>query len=180
MDMHIDLEGFREIQALLERAPDLTLQALHRATVKATHFLEGQVKERTPTGDLGALRESIFSETRISNGLGVTPVGVIGVVGTPLNYAIPVELGTRPHFPWDKERNELPRSLVDWVHAKLGKTGKEAEETAWLVARAISKRGTKGAFMFTETIRRHGDDVRGIYREAIRDVVQQLASGSAR
>jgi hypothetical protein len=33
---------------------------------------------------------------------------VIGVVGSPLAYALPVEIGTRPHFP-------PVAAILDWV-----------------------------------------------------------------
>jgi hypothetical protein len=50
-------------------------------------------------------------------------------------------MGTSPHFP--------PIAPIQfWVEKKLGIVGKQAKSVAFLIARAISKRGTQGAHMF--------------------------------
>jgi hypothetical protein len=57
---------------------------------------------------------------------------------------VPVELGTRPHFP-------PVDALMDWVKVKLGiSSPTEARRVAFLVARKIAARGTQGAFMFRD------------------------------
>jgi hypothetical protein len=53
------------------------------------------------------------------------------------DYGIHVEEGTSPHFP-------NPSTLVPWVKRVLGVAGDaDARATAFRVARAISKRGTR-------------------------------------
>lgn len=57
-------------------------------------------------------------------------------VSEGMNYGRAVEEGTGPHFP-------NPDALRPWVERVLGVRGKEADNTAWLIARAISRRGTR-------------------------------------
>lgn len=57
-------------------------------------------------------------------------------VSEGMNYGRAVEEGTRPHFP-------NPDALRPWVERVLGVSGKEADDKAWMIARAISKRGTR-------------------------------------
>lgn len=162
-----------ESQRLLEeawaRAPQKVERELRAFMERATLRLEAESKDRTPT-DRGTLRGSIFSEVKtFSDGLGVE-----GIVGTSLNYALPVELGARPHW--------VPlEPLVDWVKrkglaaltpfvrgtplAKRKKLAVRREAAVMRVARAIrfsiARRGTSafqrarhgksGAEMFLET-----------------------------
>ena len=63
---------------------------------------------------------------------------------SPAIYGESVEAGTKPHFP-------PVAPIRHWVERKLGITGKEAGSVAFLIARAISKRGTKGAGMFEKS-----------------------------
>lgn len=53
-----------------------------------------------------------------------------------VNYAPYVEGGTRPHFP-------PAANLQPWVERVLGLSGAEARHKAFLIARAISRRGTR-------------------------------------
>lgn len=133
----ITLVGGERLEQAFARAPGIVREELHRFVLGATQHLEAEVKDRTPQGAHGLLAQSINSE------VGNLADGVLGVVGSPLPYAIPVELGTKPHFP-------PVQALKDWVRFKLGKTGTEVRRVAYLVARKIAKRGTKGHFMFLD------------------------------
>jgi hypothetical protein len=128
-----ELTGADELAAAWDKAPQIAREELTRFMEGATTHLEGEIKERTP-GAHGTLKASFTgSVEQLSD-------GVLGVVGSPLNYAIPVELGTRPHFP-------PVDAIQDWVQVKLGITGPEARGVAFAIARKIAKRGTQGAFM---------------------------------
>lgn len=132
----ITLDDARVRQAFA-RAPGIVREELSRFVAGATQHLEAEVKDRTPQGAHGLLAQSINSEVR------ALADGVLGVVGTPLPYAIPVELGTKPHMP-------PVLALEDWVRAKLGARGAEVHRVAYAVARKIAKHGTKGHFMFRD------------------------------
>jgi hypothetical protein len=123
---------------LLAKAPKIVLKELVPAMTEASALLEREAKERTPTSGMGTLRDSI----------GAIPVTISGhrVAGgaeTSLSYAIPVELGSAPHWA-----PLLP--LVDWVERKLAKRGTEARQIARMIQLKIAKKGTKGAFMFRD------------------------------
>jgi hypothetical protein len=57
-------------------------------------------------------------------------------VSEGMNYGRAVEEGTRPHMPNSE-------NLIPWVERVLGVRGKEARRKAFLIARAISRRGTR-------------------------------------
>lgn len=95
---------------------------------------EAEIVKYTPV-DQGILRGSVVGRV-----VDLWP-RVQGVLGSPLTYAAPVEFGSRPHWP--------PRAPIQaWVHRKIGLAGKEMIRVAFLIARAISRRGTRGYHMF--------------------------------
>lgn len=81
--------------ALLTGDPAATLDAnIEAAVTEATHFLEAQIKMRTPHRT-GNLSKSIQAEDIQGKG---TPV-VKGIVATSQSYALPVETGTGIYGP---------------------------------------------------------------------------------
>jgi hypothetical protein len=87
-------------------------------------------------------------------------------------YAAYVETGTAPHFP--------PSSaLVFWVKKKLGvQNDKEAKSVAFLVARAISRRGTGGAHMFDATLEQLGGEAPAILEAEVAKAVAAAGFGA--
>lgn len=158
LEVHLDIQGSAEIARAFELAPEIVLEELERATWESELLLEREVKERTPVGvgGGGGLKGSIAAREprRLAD-------GVIGVVGTPLNYAVPVELGTKPHFPPVKP-------LAEWAVRKLGVDPSEARSVGFLIARKISRKGTKGAHMFEEGFKANRRQVVQFF-EAARD-----------
>lgn len=154
----IEFDGFDELAALWARAPQIAREVMVEAMWAAEQVIEQAVKERTPIGAYENLRGSIAGLVPEVNG-----DAVLGVVGTPANYAVPVELGTKPHFP-------PVMALVDWVVAKLGVPEKEAKGVAFLVARKISVSGTKGAHMFRDGMLDSQDKVQAIFERG-RDLI---------
>jgi hypothetical protein len=111
---------------------------LAAAVTEGSALLEREAKERTPTSGAGTLRDSIGA-------LPVTIGGgqVLGGIATSLPYAVPVELGSKPHW--------APiEPLVDWVMRRFAKAGDEARRIARNVQLKIAKKGTKGQFMFRD------------------------------
>jgi hypothetical protein len=117
--------------------PELLRQAVRGALEESGAFVEAQVRQRTPQGVGGSasgLRASIFSEVRDSP--------LQAVIGSNLPYALPVEFGSRPHFP-------PVQALIPWVQKFISlKNGETAEGVAFLIARAIARRGTPPREMF--------------------------------
>lgn len=157
--------GFTELIAAFGYAPELATDELMTAMIEADALLEREIKELTPEGasggGAGGLKGSIHSEESVGMD------GVIGVVGTSMNYALPVELGTRPHFP-------PIAPLVDWVIAKLGVREQEAHGVAFAIARKISVSGTPAAGMFHRGLAANEQQVFSIFEAAGERFVQRL------
>ncbi len=125
-------------------------------------FLEGKIKPLTPEG-AGPIhiRDTMFGK--------VTQMGesIQGIFGTPAIYGEPLEFGTKPHFPpIDPIRH--------WVERKLGVSGKEARSTAFLIARAISRRGTAGAHMFEKGYDISESAIIGILEQIPEDIIRRI------
>lgn len=144
--LEIDASSAAQLARAWAHAPELFDRELKPAVLEAELYLQREIVERTPVGASGGsgLRASfIAADPRIEGGV------VIGEVGTPLAYAEPVELGTRPHMP-------PVQPLIDWARVKLGVTGDEARGVGFAVARKIAAEGTEGAFMVRRTFDEHG------------------------
>lgn len=164
----VEITGMAELQAAWAKAPDIVRQELMGAMWQAELVLEAGVQEFTPEGAYRNLKPSIAAQTPQ-----VSADAIIGVVGTSAAYAVPVELGTKPHFP-------PITPLIDWVIAKLGVPEKEAKGVAFLVARKIARRGTKGAAMFQKGFDRYEHKVQQAFVDARRRIRDRLAtSGGA-
>lgn len=152
------------------QAPTIVRQELVAAMTEADALIEREVKERTPTGASGGgasgLKGSIFGEETV--GLD----NVIGLVGTAMSYATPVELGSKPHFP-------PIEPLIDWVVSKFGVNEQEARGIAFLVARKIARKGTKGAHMFQKAFDANEAQVNSMFVRAVARIAERCARGSA-
>ncbi|GAB4184224.1 MAG: hypothetical protein OHK0024_24380 [Thalassobaculales bacterium] len=136
--LDLDMDG---LTRALDLAPAILAQELARWATEGTLFVQREIVERTPRG-VGAgagLAGSIQAEP-----VQVLGDQVVGVVGTSLSYALPVELGSRPHFP-------PPQALETWVAEKFNLRGpEEIQATALAVARKIAHRGTPARHMFRD------------------------------
>ena len=86
-------------------------------------------------------------------------------------YSAPVDLGTRPHFPPSE-------ALLLWVQRKLHiGDEKQARQIAFLIARKISKSGTKGVQMFERAFPQLEQQAPGILELEIAKAVQAAGFG---
>lgn len=110
-------------------------------------------QQHAPVGATGALKQGIVAELHQD----IDAMHEILTETPPADaYAAYVEKGTKPHFP-------PIRALVPWVKKKLGvQNDKEARCVAFMVAHAISLRGTEGAFMFDATLQQLGQEAPAI------------------
>jgi len=137
----------RDINPVLRRMrvfPKNVQKTFTRAMRRAVLLLESEASKRTPVGvgdsPTGHLRVSIFSEIRGSQ------MQIRGTVGSPSDYGLAVELGSRPHWP-------PPGVLVRWAQLKFGISAKQAVRVDFLLRRAISRRGTPAVKMFGRAFR---------------------------
>ena len=98
---------------------------------RSAQFLRGEIVKRTPV-DTGRLRSSMA--------VALQDEGLTAIVGSNVQYAPHVEFGTRPHWP-------PLAAMQPWASRHGFGTGKKG---AFLVARAISRKGTRARRMFQQ------------------------------
>jgi len=146
--------------------PERYAQEVPAAMLQAGLLLEREVKELTPVGVYGGagLRGSIAAMPPQMNGDTTT-----GGVSTACPYALPVELGSKPHFP-------PVQPLADWVRAKLGMSDPGmARQIAFCIARKISKHGTKGVHMFQQALDATQEQIAAMFNAAIERALEGAA-----
>src|SRR5512135_1298247 len=104
-----------------QMARDVTGEPMIEAMRDSTLVVTRSARQNAPV-DIGRLRASIVPEVRQRDRI------VVGIVGSNVVYAPYQEFGTRPHWP--------PLAALEVWARRHGLT-------AFLVARAISRRGTK-------------------------------------
>lgn len=181
--IRFDLRGMEVVQKAYAVAPEVVREEVLRFLNGVTAHLTAEVVDRTPT-TFGDLRRSIHGSIE------QTPLGWVGIVGTPLDYAPPVELGSKPHFVGAKGID----ALTDWVKQKIPvgqavsvKTGRPmksksadtaARGIAFAIAQKIARHGTQGAFMFKKTFEANQAAVQAQFSLAVARIVQRIG-GSA-
>lgn len=106
----------------------------------------------------GRLRASITPE--------VTSQGEVikGVVGSNVTYAPYVEFDTRPHWPYQRGIPMEDQPIVLWA--------KRHHANAFLVARAISKRGTIGKHFLEKAFTANKDKIEKRIGQAVEAIVK--------
>ena len=148
----------------MAKAPAAVKDELRTFVETVLPHLQREVVERTPTSQ-GTLRASVGFEVRELPGLGIE-----GRVGSSLGYAVPVELGTRPHFV-GKDGID---ALEIWARQRLGVRGKEARSAAFAIAAKISRVGTEGAFMFRDTFEANQGAIQAGLSRAVERIAQRI------
>jgi hypothetical protein len=155
-----------------DRAKDFEAQlqvAGSRAMRNAVLYLEGEVAKRTPVGVSGQLRQGIRGVVRNPT------LGVVGATGPGAVYADIREFGRRPG------KMPPPAALENWIRltdrgrvflksiaAKYNLPPQRAlKVAAFLKARAIGRRGYKGAFMFQKAEKAASNKVIAIYQKTM-------------
>lgn len=122
MTIDIEVKGLKELQRKTEQmASDLHGAPILDAMRDSVLIIQRGAKQNAPV-DTGRLRASITPNVTTSGD------DIEGVVGSNVVYAPYMEFGTRPHFP--------PIGAMEPWASRHGTVG-------FLVARAISKHGTK-------------------------------------
>lgn len=165
MQISIDVDSAMVISRAFLAAPVVVMHELETAMLSSLLYLEGQTAERTPV-NLGTLRRSYTSEvSQFSD-------AVFGKMSSPLPYALPVEMGTKPHYP-------PLEPLINWVEAKLGLYGDEAERAARGIQRKIGRFGTPGYGMAHFALLDGQATIAAEFAEAAGRITARLAGGDA-
>lgn len=120
----------------LGHGPKIADEELRAAMNASVLQVKGAILPLVPVNQ-GMLRQGV--QTSITG----DAFDLRGRIFDPITYALPVEEGTKPHFP--------PLApLMRWAQLKLGVSEKDSRSVAFLVARAISRRGTKAVRFFAQ------------------------------
>tara|TARA_R110000824_G_scaffold118575_2_gene270880 strand:- start:435 stop:953 length:519 start_codon:yes stop_codon:yes gene_type:complete len=166
MQLDIEVRPDIDLEAAFKMAPEIVVEELTITTYEAELLVQREVQDLTPVGvgAGGGLRGSIGAQEPIVNG-----IDVVGRVSTAAAHAVPVELGTRPHFP-------PVEPLIDWVVAKLGIAAPEAAGVAWRIALKISRKGTEGAHMFERGLDATRGQVLRMYEQCMIRIGRRLGA----
>jgi len=151
-ELRLELKGLREEQARMTQiVADLHGEPMLEGMRNATLLVTRDAKRFAPV-DTGRLRASIIPEVRVSG-----PTQIQGVVGSNVEYAPFVELGTKPHWP--------PVGALE-VWARRHGT------SAFLVARAISRRGTKAVKYLERAFDQNISRIVGYIDAAVKSIIR--------
>lgn len=152
----LDADALITISDAFLLAPTIVRAELRGFLTRVVAHLQAEVVERTPKAH-GHLQRSIIGDVVDLPGLAIE-----GVVGTSLAYALPVEIGTGPHWApieplrdWVKAKANLEGTYFDGVTGKRPRNeagrnarDKAVERIARRVQIAIARRGTLAVGMF--------------------------------
>lgn len=144
-----------------ETAPEVVQSILTARLTEAQLLLQREVMERTPAAS-SILKSSIQAPATVQ-----TANRLEASIGTALSYAVPVELGSKPHMP-------PIAPLETWVRQKLGIKSDEAEGVARRIAWKIKRHGTKGNFMFRDALEANRGQIQRILEHAAQDVAKAM------
>lgn len=142
--MEFSLQGEKELQRAIKRAGDRVEDLLASGLFREAEGIMAKSKPEVPV-DQGVLRASGF--VRKPKRAGVRTSVDLGYGGAAKSYALFVHEGTgpaagrSPYFP-------PPEALKGWARRTLGD-----ESLAFIVARAIGQRGTKGVKFLERPLR---------------------------
>jgi HK97 gp10 family phage protein len=152
LEVELNVRDLQKAQAKMEQmAEDVTGTPMVNAVRDAVLIIQRSAKQNAPV-DTGRLRSSIVPEIRARER------SVTGIVGSNVMYAPYVEFGTRPHWP--------PRSALE-VWARRHGT------TAYLVARAISRRGTKAVRFLQRAVEDNERRIHQVFERAGRRILEK-------
>lgn len=165
-EYEVHTEELDAAAAALQRYPQIARDVLTTSMSRAVMQVSSEVKRRTPVY-MGRLVGSIGGRVEAFGG-GISPLGgeIRGIVDTPVDYALPVEVGRRPGSwpPIDK--------IARWCHLVLGEEG-----AAGAVAAKIFHQGTEPRAMFARGWVASKPWVKNEFKRALREIVQRLARG---
>lgn len=164
MEIRVDVANAEAISRAFLQAPAMVLDELELTMENVTLYLMREAQENTPTA-AGTLRSGWTTQVDVIAQLDT----VFGRVTNPLPYALPVELGTKPHFP-------PIAPLLNWVEQKLNLYGDEAEGAALGIQRKIGRYGTPGMGMAHYALRDGRSTIAAEFEECAQRITARLAA----
>lgn len=163
MNVHFDLSEIETFIKDLQGIPAVVAQENEAAMVKSLAVAHGEIAGGTPV-NIGNLRGSEVTSIRGE------PINLTGNVYTDAVYGWPVEEGRTPGKP------PPPVDAIEyWVRRKLGIPDTESRQVAYIIARSIGRKGTKGYQMFSQGLERATPDIVQIYTNAVDSIVLAMS-----
>lgn len=162
MNLGIDIQSAETISRAFTAFPSMVVREMETAMGSALGYLQHEVADLGPK-NAGLLAQNWSPTVQSSDAM------VVGVLRNSLSYAIPVELGTKPHFP-------PVDAIQNWVEVKLHLYGAEAEEAARSIAWKIAHYGTKGHFMAHRALADGKETIADEFRAAAARIVTNMAA----
>lgn len=148
----IRIKGLNELKSALANYPRITAPHIQMAITRSLLRVERLGKQLAPI-DTGRLRNSFTTD--------IKPLR--GELEPRVNYAVAIHEGTRPHWP-----NWRPGSpLADW--------SRRHGIPAYLVARKISRRGTKARPFLKNALDRNIGNIEFEFAKALNDTNREIA-----
>jgi hypothetical protein len=144
----IELKNIDAVREYMAKRPAKVTSELHRALTRSGLIIQRISRQEAPT-DVGRLRNSIS----IRNGWNSSVA-----VGPTTNYAVAVHEGTKPHMPPVK-------ALELWAR-------RHGFDSAWPVALAIKRRGTKANRYMDRAATKGTDDVQREFDKAVDRILE--------
>lgn len=163
LELTLDFDEITKAARALGATPDVIAKEMTISMQASLDTFEQAVAVETPV-NTGTLRNSIGT---IIYG---EPPDFSGAVATSIYYAMPVEYGRAP--------GKMPPvdAIKYWVIRKGIAPADEADSVAFLIARAIGRRGTKGAFMFKKGFETATPRVEKYWDQALDRILARMAS----
>lgn len=155
--MEMTLPGFDRLQRAFQQSPQYVGRELHAWVETTAAHLTDEITSLTPK-DTGLLQQSIKPSV-----VQVGTLGVSAVIGTPLNYALPVEFGAKPH-------DILPKN---------GKALHFMMRGIPITVKKVHHPGSKGYFMFTQAFEANIKQVQDSFVRFVDRIIAKLATGVA-
>lgn len=179
-DAAVVIEGLEEFERALAALPGAINTELTAGMHEAVSLVEAGVKDRTPVGASGRGSYSKTLAQSIVTAVDGQGMGVIGHVGTNVDYAPYVEWPQRAHWP-------PVQPIYEWVRysgkfgvyslrtrRRMGRRSQVEEENqraTFMVRRAIALAGTAGVYMFRDGLAAARAGVIGAFERAVERVV---------
>ena len=162
LNFEVKTKGFDQQIQNLKGYDQVATQENRKAMNKAVNQVVRIGKINAPV-NFGVLRAKIHGEVRQAG-----PGMAIGVVGSYAEHGASLEKGSKPHWP-------NIESLGLWVRRKLRVATKDLQNVTFLIARAISKRGTKAQPYLEPAFKDSQDEIKGFFQQALENIVKRLA-----
>ena len=155
MNLEMRLEGWDKLADAWQRAPQIVEEELTVFIEEESAHMTGEIKALTPKKS-GALQDSIEPRE-----IEVGPLGVSALIGTPLDYALPVEFGARPHDIYPKPGNKALHFMMRGVP---------------IFVKKVHHPGMKGFFMFTQALAANREQIQQKLNAAIERIFARLGA----